>query len=134
MLGATRSTGFTKGCKDYTVKFYDAPWSLTVNEVMRFTGDFLLSSKSEVLIRLANGRKGQKFTVQITASAATSGNLSFSNHKGDNLGNVKLNGNNANAPVSFVYESAGENGKEYLRLSCPDYWNLEKIQIASIKN
>jgi len=133
MLGCTRSVGFTKACKDFTVKFNDAPWSFTVSEVMKFDGAFLLSSKSEVIIRLANGKKGQKFTVQITASAANSGNLSFYTAKGDNLGNLKLSGNNKNAPVSVTYESTGESGKEYLKLSCPDYWNLEKIEIASIK-
>ena len=133
MLGCTRTTGFTANCKDYTVKFYDAPWSLSATNITSFNNGFLLDNKSAVLIRLANGKLGQKFTMQITASAASSGNLSFSNHKGENLGNVKLSGNNKNSLVSFVYESTGENGKEFLKLTSEEYWNLDKIQIASIK-
>lgn len=133
MLGCTRKVGFVASSKDYTVKFYDAPWSFSVSDITRFDGAFLLNGKSEVLIRLANGKKGQRFTVQITASAATSGNLSFYNARGEKLGNVKLSGNNNNAPASFVYESTGENGREYLKLTSEDYWNLEKIEIASVK-
>ncbi len=134
-LGSTRTTGFTKTPSDYTVKFYDAPWSIQVDRPMSFSGGFTLDKSSNVIIRIENGKKGQRFLFQITASAATtSGTLILSSHKGEELSRIKMNGSNKEALISFVYESTGENGKEYVKLTSEDYWNFENVQISSTKN
>lgn len=122
------------GAPAYSVKYFDAPWSLELQDILSFhNGGFMCDGKGIARVRIQNGKKGQKFTIQITATAPNSCTLSLSNNQSEQLGTVKLSSNNQISIVSFVYESNGTNGNFLSIKSDNNYWNLEKITITSIK-
>lgn len=118
----------------YSLKYFDAPWSLEVENILVFrNGGFMCDGKGIARVRIQNGKKGQKFNIQITATAPNACTLLLSNNQGEQLGTVKLSSNNQTSVVSFVYESNGSNANYLTIKSDNNYWNLEKITITSIK-
>ena len=118
----------------YAVKYYAAPWSLELENILVFrNGGFMCDGKGIARVRIQDGKKGQKFNIQITATAPNSCTLLLANPQGEQLGTVKLSGNNQTSVVSYVYESNGTNANYLTIKSDNNYWNLEKIVVSSIK-